>query len=330
MKIAKFLAFAAMGAVAFSSVSCSDDDDDDNNPVTPTEAVITLSSTTASIEVGKTVTLTATTANVPDGTAIVWTSSDDRVATVADGTVTGVAEGTATISAAAAGKTASCTVTVKNGTPVPDPNPVCDGTCLQGTNYNLFFLDATSREKVAGKIDADFAIDDTEIHWWIWDNTYAAQDPVGKNFYGVAGEGWMSMTVTNVGWSGAGWACDKLTEMNKLGAIYANPEGYVFHIAMKSTDNAVHALCFGDSNGNDVKVAIGGDYDDNGVTYTKYADLTRDGEWNEIEIPMGYLFDKGLVYSDKNEKGANLVYFLSGGTSGVSLQFDAMFIYKKK
>lgn len=327
MKIAKFLAFAAMGAVAFSSVSCSDDDDDDNNPVTPAEAVITLSSTTASVEVGKTVTLTATTANVPDGTAIVWISSDDNVATVVDGTVTGVAEGTATISAAAAGKTASCTVTV---TKKDNGGSVVDHASLQGTNYNLFFLDATSREKVAGKIDADFAIDDTEIHWWIWDNTYAAQDPVGKNFYGVAGEGWMSMTVTNVGWSGAGWACDKLTEMNKLGAIFANPEGYFFHIAMKSTDNAVHALCFGGSNDTDVKVAIGGDYVDNGVTYVKYADLTRDGEWNEIEIPMSYLFDKGLVYSDNNEKGANLVYFLSGGTSGVSLQFDAMFIYKKK
>lgn len=328
MKIAKFLAFAAMGAVAFSAVSCGDDDDDDNNPVTPAEAVITLSSSTASVEVGKTITLTATTANVPDGTAIVWTSSDDRVATVADGTVTGVAAGTATISAAAAGKTATCKVTVsENGD--GDDNNDKDAPSLQGSNYYVFFLDATSTEKIKGKIDGNFSIDDVFIHWYIWENTYAAQDPVGKNFYGVAGEGWMAMTVGQVGWSGAGWACDSLPEMNKLAAVYNNPEGYYFHVAMKSTDNASHCMIFGGTD-SEVKIAIGGDYVDNGTTYVKYADLTRDGEWNEIEIPMSDLFDKGLVYGDNNTKGANLVSFLSGGVSGTSLQFDAMFIYKKK
>lgn len=281
MKIAKFLAFAAMGAVAFSSVSCSDDDDDDNNPVTPAEAVITLSSTTASVEVGESVTLTATTANVPDGTAIVWTSSDDNVATVVDGTVTGVAKGTATISAAAAGKTASCTVTVKEKGQKPTPDPIV-APSLQGSNYYVFFLDATSASKIEGKVAGNFSIDDDLTHWYIWEGTYAAQDPVGKNFYGVAGEGWMSMTVTSVGWSGAGWACDNLTEMNKLAEVYNNPDDYYFHIAMKSTDNAAHCMIFGGTE-TEVKLAIGGDYADNGITYVKYADLTRDGEWNEIE-----------------------------------------------
>lgn len=323
MKIAKFLAFAAMGAAALSTVACSDDDDDDNNPANPSEAVITLSSTTAEIEVGKTLTLTAYTANVPEGTAIVWTSADDNVATVTDGTVTAVAVGKTTISAEAAGKKASCEVTVKT-----KEKPVDDPQSLKGSNYNLFFLDATSTKKVEDKVAGNFSIDDNLIHWYIWEGTYTAEDPVGKNFYGVAGEGWMAMTVGNVGWSGAGWACDSLSEMNKLAEVYNNPEDYYFHIAMKSTDDASHLLIFGGT-GSEVKVAIGGNYEDGGVTYTKYADLTRDGEWNEIEIPMSYLFEKGLVYGDKNTKGANLVSFLSGGKSGVSLQFDAMFIYKK-
>ena len=85
----------------------------ENIPVTG----ITLNTTTASLEVGKTTTLTAT-VEPSDATnkSVTWTSSDTSVATVApDGTVTAVKAGAATITATAAdgsGKSAACTVTV--------------------------------------------------------------------------------------------------------------------------------------------------------------------------------------------------------------------------
>lgn len=75
---------------------------------------ITLSSTTMNLEVGQTGTLTATV--TPDNATnktVTWTTSNDKVATVANGVVTAVGKGTATITAAADGKTATCTVTVK-------------------------------------------------------------------------------------------------------------------------------------------------------------------------------------------------------------------------
>ena len=62
---------------------------------------------------GETVTLTATVA--PDDATyktVTWTSSDDNVATVENGVVTAVGGGTATITAAAGGKSATCAVTV--------------------------------------------------------------------------------------------------------------------------------------------------------------------------------------------------------------------------
>lgn len=62
--------------------------------VTPS---VTLNKSTASIAVEGTETLTATT--VPAGQTVTWTSSDDEVATVSGGVVTGVAAGTATITA---------------------------------------------------------------------------------------------------------------------------------------------------------------------------------------------------------------------------------------
>lgn len=61
-------------------------------------------------------------------TPIVWTSSDENVATVAsDGTVTAVGKGTATVTASADGKSASCTVHVT----VP-----LEGIAITGTGSN--------------------------------------------------------------------------------------------------------------------------------------------------------------------------------------------------
>lgn len=63
-------------------------------PVTP---VVTLDQSTASVAVGSTVDLIATV--VPTGSTVTWSSSSETNATVNNGTVTGVAEGTATITA---------------------------------------------------------------------------------------------------------------------------------------------------------------------------------------------------------------------------------------
>ncbi len=77
---------------------------------------------TESVEVGKTKTLTVTfnPTNATDKT-LTWTSSNPAVAKVAAGVVTGVAAGTAIITATSAnGKNAPCTVTVTTPTPVEE------------------------------------------------------------------------------------------------------------------------------------------------------------------------------------------------------------------
>ena len=80
------------------------------------EITVSFNQATAEVEVGKTITLTATVSG-SDNKAVTYTGSDDTVATVdANGVVTGVKEGTVTItvtSQADTQKTASCTVTVK-------------------------------------------------------------------------------------------------------------------------------------------------------------------------------------------------------------------------
>ena len=83
---------------------------------------VTVSPKTLDLEVGQTGTLTATVK--PDNATnktVTWTTSNEKVATVANnGVVTAVGKGTATITAAADGKTAACKVTVKEPAHVHD------------------------------------------------------------------------------------------------------------------------------------------------------------------------------------------------------------------
>ena len=94
---------------------------------------ITLNKTETSISVGNSETLTATVA--PENAAnkaLTWASSDEDVATVApDGTVTAVKAGAATITATAtdgSGKSATCKVTVTDGTTPSQPGGSTGGS----------------------------------------------------------------------------------------------------------------------------------------------------------------------------------------------------------
>ncbi len=77
------------------------------------DAKISLNRSSASVQAGSSVTLTATA--TPSGT-VTWTSSNNSVATVSNGVVRGVSKGSATITATANGKSATCSVTVTEKT----------------------------------------------------------------------------------------------------------------------------------------------------------------------------------------------------------------------
>lgn len=92
----------------------------DTCTVTVTERIpmtgLTLDKTALTIKVGSSGTLTATFVpeNTTDDGTVVWSSDSESVATVADGVVTAVAEGTAKITATCGDFTAECVVTVES------------------------------------------------------------------------------------------------------------------------------------------------------------------------------------------------------------------------
>jgi hypothetical protein len=106
---------AILAIIGFSFVACSSGDDGVTTvPVTE----VTLNQGSITLTVGGSVTLTATV--TPDNAtnkAVSWKSSDTEKATVSNGVVTAVAEGEATITVTTAdgGRTASCAVTVTDG-----------------------------------------------------------------------------------------------------------------------------------------------------------------------------------------------------------------------
>lgn len=79
---------------------------------TPTVTGIGVTPSTATVTVDETTTLTATLTPAGATGTITWSSSDDEIATVADGVVTGASAGTATITATCGTYTDTCTVTV--------------------------------------------------------------------------------------------------------------------------------------------------------------------------------------------------------------------------
>ncbi len=94
--------FFAMLALVFGLAACGD-----------TEVKLTMNKFETTIEEGATEQLTLTVEGAEESDAV-WSSSNEQVATVEDGLVTAVAEGTATVTATIGEKEASCTVTVVN------------------------------------------------------------------------------------------------------------------------------------------------------------------------------------------------------------------------
>lgn len=111
-----------------------------SDPAEPAQP-LALSQSSMTIAAGETARLTAT----GGGGDIIWTTSNENVATVDGGSVTGKAGGTATITAASGGETASCAVTI-TGTPyVSSAN-----LSLNKTDFTLGSSDPDVTLKVKG------------------------------------------------------------------------------------------------------------------------------------------------------------------------------------
>ena len=123
---------------------------------------VTLNETALSLRPTEKATLAATMAPENTTDTLVWTSSNDAVATVKDGVVTAKSEGTATITAACGSAKAECVVTVLP--PIP-----ATGVTLDKTELKLYEGDAA---KLTAMVKPEDTTDKT-IVWTSSDKTIA-------------------------------------------------------------------------------------------------------------------------------------------------------------
>jgi len=248
---------------------------------------------------------------------IIWTSTNPSVATVDDsGKVTAVSLGSSNIVASIGTVTAICTVKVYNTIPAS----------LMGSNYYLIFLDNSIAMDVLGSsnISADYRVDGLNNNFFVW-NGLNAGTYTGTNFYGST-DNWLSLVVTGAGgWSGCAYNVKPGTELAKLKAVTDDVSGkYYLHFAIKSSTTNSYAFKLG--------------YGASAVTFVlgttamestnPYGNFTRNGQWQEVEIPISYFKTKGLSYT-AGMATTDVFVMLAGGTAGIKLEIDAVFIYKK-
>ena len=146
---------------------------------------ITLDKEVLALVTGESETLTATV--IPDDATdptVTWSSSDERIATVKDGVVTGVAVGLATITATAGDKSATCAVTVSEAV-VPVTEISLDKEKLELTEGDTETLTATVKPDNAT---------DKKVTWNSSDETVAKVDDAGK--VTAVKEGTVTITAT--------------------------------------------------------------------------------------------------------------------------------------
>ena len=313
MKTNKFFATALAVIALVGFTAC-----EQKNPVETLE----LTETSITLKVGDTHQLTANVAVES------WTSSNPAVAAVSNGLVVAVAEGTAIVSATAAGVTKTCVVLVTADATQGNGNGNGNTTAAQvkGTKIWPVILDAVTADANSAKIAGDLRVDDTNNFLYVWPDgtSYNAGEGTGLNFHGN-NEGYVALTVANIGWSGLGFclgdasaaAAEQLRQ-----AIVANPDKYFLHIAMKATTPGNHQFyTFNDAV---TSFAVGTATIEAGAVI---GDFTRDGSWAEFDVPMANF--AAAMANLTFPTGGNIFCALSGNATGSQLNLDAVYFYEK-
>lgn len=157
----KFRHYALLLFAVMAVSACSKDNDETNSTPKVEIEKVELNQTALNLNVGEEKTLTATVTPSDANQTVTWESSNETIATVKDGTVTGKTAGTATITATAkdGGKTATCKVEVTGlkAYNVGDYYPDADDS---STAVGVVFQ--TTNGGVHGKV---ISLDETTTQW---------------------------------------------------------------------------------------------------------------------------------------------------------------------
>ena len=299
---------------------------------------ISLDKTTLKIGIGNTseaLNVTFTPANAKDKT-ITWSSNPKSVATVSEGKVTGVSEGTATITATSAnGKTATCSVIVEEegmtiaeakakvtsyatlkqyiGTRITDYNPTAGG------KWRIFYYDEAGDFGTAGKLylKRDF---DSSLSKKLESYTSYTPTSQGLEIMKAMNPKWRDSSYSNIDLENehcVAWLCDPTnwTNYKTAEADYAigspSVEMYMkaFNVWKTGNKDATNLVCKVESAWG-YSVGANGTYDNSGY-YTNR---------NTIEAGPNNIFmtaSRALWLASPSSSSINNVLYVDGSSADV-------------
>ena len=161
---------AVLLSIAVVFTGCNKNGTEPPPEPTPEPAAVRLDTNSIELDVYETRRLTATVTGTE--AAVVWSSSDDEVATVQDGLVTAVSEGEATVTARAGDARAVCVVTVYNSNTAP---------VLQIDRNSVYVEKGKSQSVTVQTLWKGNPIDETVDYTWQADNDYSGIVSIAKN-----------------------------------------------------------------------------------------------------------------------------------------------------
>lgn len=336
MKANKFFAAAMAALMMVGFASCNKDKGGSGTGETPDGGIV-LTPATATLDLKDNTTITVK-ANKSVKWSVVSATKSITISTEegAEVVVTAVKEGAATLVASAGAESEFCTITVKGEGGSGPKDPVK----LPYSEVYPIILDAVTFDFNKDIIKGDFRCnEDNQLYIWSAGETYNAGEAKGLNSYGQ--EGYFALTQAGTVWSGGGFCLTNANGQSDIAGvnemikkILAEPDQWFFHMALKSTDNAVHQFYMLTIENKDADIIIGNKSyevkDDNGVlkyVVPPFADFDRLGGWGEIDVPMSKIapFLSSLTF----KAGDNILCFSSGAAAGAQLNMDAFFFYKK-
>lgn len=211
-------------------------------------------------------------------------------------------------------------------------NPSVETVLANGTPSTVCFVqldDAsiTKFEKAGAKV-TNFGPNGDNQNLYIWENTFDA----GEASYPGVGDhmdGYVSLVVGKVGWSGAGW------NIAGAGVNTSNfDDNTHFHMAYLSPGTACPSLGFilgnpeGSVSGKPGNFAIGASFDDNGNKMASVGAASKN-DWQAVDFTLGDLkkMSPNFELAKVNAWTGNILAVLAGGTTGQTVAFDAIYFY---
>ena len=196
-----------------------------------------------------------------------------------------------------------------------------------GSDYVLIATGSTFANQVkdAGKVKADYNVDNSRYNFNLWENTMTGATPTGTNSFGYNEEYSCVKVAGGKGWSGAGYAPAAATDMSMI------DDSYWLHFSMKTTNEISKSAPYAIVIGENAHFTIGSaPFTDQDKKYAVLGDFYRNGEWYSFDIPMTEIKKYGApAFWGNSSYTGNFLSVLAGGTNGVEVNLDGVFFYKK-